>query len=643
MLLIKKIQLFCIALLVSSVTVNAQILLAPGYSNLSYELPAPGSYRLPPLGQAADSMVLDSNGRSRKLYDIFGDKYVLLNFIYSSCQDVNGCPLAAHVSYQIKAEMRNNPMLAEQLQLVSISFDPEKDTPAVMALYGENFKYAGKAGDWQFLTTESLQSLRPLLKDYQQDIQREYSLDGQRSDEISHLLRVFLIDPARNIRNIYSVAFLHKDTVINDVLTLLQEAGIQEAIAVNPTGTQANSEQVARFGPGDNKQGYESQAYVTRSIDLNRRIGRQLDLFKLVKQPVTGLPPLAFSENQALSPEKIQLGRKLFYDRRLSLNDTFSCAMCHIPEQGFTSNELSIAIGVEGRTGRRNTPTLYNVAFASQLFHDARESALEQQIWGPLLAHNEMANPSVGYVINKIRSFSEYDGLFEQAFEGRGVGMETLGAAIAAYERTLISANSAFDRWHYANDAQALTSRQKAGFKLFNGKAGCSACHLVDEAYALFKDGKLHNTGLGYEYSMGTSSATRRIQLAPGVFVNVDRAIIDELSEPAASDLGYYEVSQDPDDRWKYKTPSLRNISLTAPYMHNGRFTSLKDVVEFYNRGGISNETLDPLIHPLGLDDEEIEQLVAFLHSLSGDNVTELVADAFAAPIGDPQGSSNPE
>ena len=193
----------------------------------------------------------------------------------------------------------------------------------------------------------------------------------------------------------------------------------------------------------------------------------------------SGLPPVPVPADNALTPAKVALGRKLFYDRRLSLNDTFSCAMCHIPEQGFTNNELATAVGIEGRSVRRNAPTVYNVAYLERLFHDGRETRLEHQVWGPLLARNEMGNPSIGAVIEKIRATPDYAGLFESAFSGRGLAMETIGMAIASYERTLVSGDSPFDRWHYGKDGAAVDEAVKRGFQLFTGKAGCSACHTV--------------------------------------------------------------------------------------------------------------------------------------------------------------------
>jgi cytochrome c peroxidase len=608
--------------------------LAPGYGALSYELPPAGSYQLPPLGIAQDGLVLDTQGQPTSLYDVFGDQYVLLNFIYSSCDDVNGCPLASHVSYQLKAQMRHNELLADNLKLISLSFDPARDSPQVMKTYGENFKYAGKAGNWDFLTTDSVRSLAPILDDYDQDLQRNYSLDANQMGDFSHILRVFLIDPDKQIRNIYSVSFLHKEVVMNDLDTLFQQAGIATQ-GHTAHQQQELSQSTSLSGPGDNKQGYESDAYVTQSEDLQQRTGQDADLLSFLSYPPLGLPPVPDVNGQTITSAQIQLGRRLFYDRRLSLNETFSCAMCHIPEQGFTSNELSTAVGVEGRSVRRNSPTLYNVAYASKLFHDGRENTLEQQIWGPLLARNEMANPSVGHVINKIKSIAAYDGLFEAAFNGSEPGMETIGSALAAYQKSLLSANSPFDRWYFAKQEAAMSEQQQAGFKLFSGKAGCVACHHIGKQSALFTDNELHNTGLGYLSSMGAADKKQRVQLAPGVFVEVDQAVIDAVSEPKPADLGQYEITQNPADRWKYKTPTLRNISLTAPYMHDGRFKSLEDVVRFYNEGGVANPLLSPQIKPLAMSDQEIDALVAFLGALTGDNIDLLVADAFAAPVGD--------
>jgi cytochrome c peroxidase len=392
----------------------------------------------------------------------------------------------------------------------------------------------------------------------------------------------------------------------------------------------------AIFGPGDRKHGYDKETYVTNSLSITSRTGKQADLLQFVYQTPLGLPKMEMPDGQPITEEKVSLGRRLFFDRRLSLNDTFSCAICHIPEQGYANNELATAIGFEGRSVKRNSPTIYNVGYYDVFFHDAREDSLEQQVWAPLLARNEMANPSIGYVINKIKGIKEYEGLFEAAFEGKGPTMETVGMALASYQRTLNSANSKFDQWYYAKQEDAMTKDQKAGFALFVGKGKCSACHLINQEYALFTDQLLHNTGHGYSVSMGIRAEKTRVQLAPGVFVNVDNDIIDSVRQtPKQNDVGLYTITQNPFDRWKFRTPILRNVALTAPYMHDGAFTSLRQVVEFYNKGGVPNELLSPLIMPLNLTEKEMDQLVDFMHALTGDNIEILVADGFAAPIGD--------
>lgn len=601
--------------------------LAPGYSPLPFSAPKPGTYQLPKMGEAGDGQVLDSDGKILKLHDLYGDKLVLLGFIYATCDDVNGCPLSTLVFRKIKAKLKQTPGLTDRLRLITLSFNPEHDTPQAMAHFGQGFQDAGV--EWRFLTTASETEIQPILKAYGQSVEKEVDEKGQATGKFSHLLRVFLIDRNRQIRNIYTVSVLHPDTVLADIETLLLESG-------NSTGQGADKpgDGKALLRPGDDKSGYESGQYQTHSVALAQRQGKPTDLLKLALNPPLGLPKVPVPKDNPLSREKIELGRKLFFDRRLSLNNTFSCAMCHIPEQGFTSQEQATAVGVEGRTVRRNSPTLYNVAFAEKLFHDGRESSLENQVWGPFLAHNEMANPSVGFVVDKIKGLADYQGRFEKAFK-RGASMETVGKAIASYERTLVSAHSPFDRWHYGKQLGALSETAKQGFALFIGKAGCSQCHSLGERDALFTDNRLHNTGLGFRESMKKEPAKQKVQVAPGISFDMDASSIKQVGEAKPNDLGLYEITQNPADRWKYKTPTLRNIALTAPYMHNGAFSTLRDVVAFYNHGGEANENLDSLIQPLGLSEAEIEALVEFLQALTGDNVEKLVLDAYAAPVGD--------
>jgi cytochrome c peroxidase len=346
-----------------------------------------------------------------------------------------------------------------------------------------------------------------------------------------------------------------------------------------------------------------------------------------------GLPPLATPADNPITPEKVALGRKLFFDRRLSPNRTMSCAMCHIPEQGFTARELATAVGIEGRSVRRNAPTVLNVAWQARLFHDGREISLEDQIWGPLLASNEMGNPSIGYVIERIRALPDYAGLFEAAYEGKNASAQRIGAALASYQRTLVAADSRFDRWRYAGEANALSETEKRGFALFTGKARCAACHLIGERDALFTDQGFHNTGIGWRHSNQVPERTR-VELAPGVTAELDRRTVESFSEPPLKDVGRYEITHDPKDRWAYKTPSLRNVSLTAPYMHDGSLATLEAVIEFYDRGGIDNPDKSPLLAPLGLDAADKAALAAFLRALTGSGAAALLAREAQTPIG---------
>jgi cytochrome c peroxidase len=618
----------CFSLLLILITTVAQSQesnpLAMGYSELPFKSATPGSYYLPVIDPAADGEVLTVENQPRRLHQLMDSKIVLLSFIYAACNDVNGCPLATQVLHKISQQLQKQPELADKLRLLTLSFNPTYDTPDRMRKYGESFK-AGHF-DWQFLTTRDEFSLQPILNAYQQNVQKIVDDKGRFTGTYSHLLRVYLIDTDKNIRNIYSVDFLHADTVINDIKTLLM--GAQQPTLPTLAKTKG------LFEAGDNKQNYQDIAYQTRSIALSLRRGQPIDLIKFTHNPPLGLPKLPQPNDNRVTNFKIALGRKLFYDRRLSLNNTFSCAMCHIPEQGFSNNEMATAVGIEGRSVRRNSPSLYNVGYAQLLFHDGRENSLEQQVWGPLLANNEMANPSIGYVVDKIKNSTDYKHLFEQAFN-KSPTMETIGKAIASYERTLNSADSAFDRWYYGKQTQGVNEDVKRGAALFTGKAGCSGCHTIDKTSALFTDQQRHNTGIGYAASMQKAPEQQKIQVAPGVFVEVPKQNLTGLNTEKPNDLGYYEISQDPKDRWSYKTPSLRNIALTSPYMHNGSLATLEAVVHFYNQGGIANENLSPLLKPLNLSESELADLVSFLKALTGNNVKDLVSDGFAAPVGD--------
>lgn len=192
---------------------------APGYSALKFDAPEAGSYELPSLGKAADGEVLDEEGRSLRLRELYAGKVTILSFIYTSCPDVNGCPLAAFVLKQVQNRIENSESLAGKAHLVSLSFDPQTDTPEKMAQYGSVFRNADF--DWRFLTSESEAALEPILENYNQSVVRDYDAHGRYLGTISHILRVFLIDPQGQIRNIYSPSFLHADILVADMESVL--------------------------------------------------------------------------------------------------------------------------------------------------------------------------------------------------------------------------------------------------------------------------------------------------------------------------------------------------------------------------------------------------------------------------------------
>lgn len=370
-----------------------------------------------------------------------------------------------------------------------------------------------------------------------------------------------------------------------------------------------------------------------------RTLSHMLKLFLLDRQArvreiyTTGFlhPEVVLNDIRTLrweerEPVRAALGRKLFLDRRLSPNGTMSCAMCHVPEQGFTANELATPVGIEGRGVRRNAPTLLDVAFQRHLFHDGRETTLEAQVWGPLLAPNEMGNASREAVVERILGLADYRGRFEAAF-GEGVSATRIGEALAAYQRTLLAGESRFDRWRGGGAPGALDATELHGLALFAGKARCAGCHRLDDPDGLLTDHEFHDTGIGWRRAMAPAEPVR-VQLAPGVFAELEPGAVEALSGPSVTDEGRYEVTGDPRDRWAYRTPSLRNVALTAPYMHDGSLPTLEAVVELYDRGGIDSPGKSPRLAPLGLSAGERAALVAFLRALTGRRVPALVAAA---------------
>jgi cytochrome c peroxidase len=307
-----------------------------------------------------------------------------------------------------------------------------------------------------------------------------------------------------------------------------------------------------------------------------------------IKAPL-GLPAVPVPDGNPETAETIALGRRLFYEKKLSIDSSLACASCHNPTLGFTDGQRH-STGVGGKTGTRNAPTLINAAYAPIQFWDGRAPSLEEQAAGPMSNPIEM-NQSDDVCVGKLEADASYRADFEKAF---GPGPVTIGKvknALASFERTLISGNSPFDRYEYGGDRKALSPAAIRGLAAFRDpkRGNCAACHTIGEKYALFTDGKFHNIGVG---------------------VN---------EEGDLTDLGRYHETNVEADRGAFKTPTLRNVAKSAPYMHDGSLKTLKDVVDFYAGGGNSNPTLDKEIKGIKLTGQERADLAEFLESLTGE------------------------
>jgi len=286
-------------------------------------------------------------------------------------------------------------------------------------------------------------------------------------------------------------------------------------------------------------------------------------------------------DDNPLSIEKIELGKLLYFDPRFSKDKSISCASCHNPYHGF-ADPSPTSKGVAFKLGGRNSPTVINRLFSDVQFWDGRAKDLEEQAHGPLINAVEMAMGSHNDVVKRCKAVPGYAPLFEKAFGSKEITMSRIAQAIASYERTVVSGNSPFDRFN-AGDKDALSAAAVRGLELFNGAANCKVCHsgfnFTDESY--------HNLGVG-------------------------------MDKPKP-DLGRFEQTKAESEKGAFKTPTLRSIAQTAPYMHDGSHATLRQVIELYDKGGVPNAWLSKEIKPLHLTPAQIDDLVAFMEALSGD------------------------
>jgi cytochrome c peroxidase len=321
-------------------------------------------------------------------------------------------------------------------------------------------------------------------------------------------------------------------------------------------------------------------------------------------------------KDNVATPERIGLGKKLYFETRLSKDGTVACATCHDVSRGFTDRR-NTSEGIRDQLGQRNAPTTLNAAFFSTQFWDGRAASLEEQARLPLINPIEMGQPDGAGVAAAIASDPEYQKAFQSAY-GRGVNYEDVGRALASFERTLIFLDAPFDRFA-RGDKSAISADAISGWALFNGKARCTSCHQISSDNPIGTDSRFHNIGVSARHQDFEALAKQGLSvLAKGA----SQDAIDRLAlQTNLSELGRFVMTRQRSDIGAFKTSQLRNVGVTAPYMHDGSMATLWDVVDHYNRGGEVNPYLDGGIEPLNLNETEVSQLVAFLFSLSDDRL----------------------
>lgn len=302
-------------------------------------------------------------------------------------------------------------------------------------------------------------------------------------------------------------------------------------------------------------------------------------------KPPLGLEPMPWPEDNPYSKDKAELGRLLYFDKRLSADNTVSCATCHNMTCGY-SDCKAIAVGIDERKGTRHSPTIINAGYSKLLFWDGRASSLEEQCKGPIANPNEMADTKNSHEAhyqceNRIRNIEGYKPLFKKAFGHDDITIDDIAKAIATFERTVVSGNSAYDRYK-AGDKTAMTAEQIKGYETFK-RVRCDACH----AGTNFTDDSFQNIGVG-------------------------------MDKPDP-DLGRYAITHKNSVWGSFKIPTLRDASHTAPYMHDGSLATLEEVIDYYDKGGIPNKNLHPLMKPMNLTAEDKKALISFIIALDGE------------------------
>jgi cytochrome c peroxidase len=341
--------------------------------------------------------------------------------------------------------------------------------------------------------------------------------------------------------------------------------------------------------------------------------------------PPLGLPPIPVPEDNPITEAKAELGEQLFKEKRFSADGSIACASCHKPELAFTDGRV-IAEGIKGRIGTRHTPTVVNAVYYKTQFWDGRRQSLEKQALDPLVNPVEHGFSSHQSVLKVVRNDADYREQFQEVFgvATADITMDHVTMAIATFERTLVSGNSPFDRFRYGGEEDAISESAKRGLKVFRNQGRCVDCHTIEQNSATFTDNEFHNLGVGYDRIREDIFAlveNFRKMREKGDEADIDEAI---LTDKKISELGRFAVTLSTQDVGRFKTPTLRNVAVTAPYMHDGSEETLMEVVEFYDKGGNENPLLDGGIKELDLTEQEKKDLVAFMKTLTSPRFSHL-------------------
>jgi len=341
-----------------------------------------------------------------------------------------------------------------------------------------------------------------------------------------------------------------------------------------------------------------------------------------VDKPPSGFDPVVWEafipDDNAMTTQRVALGRKLYFDKRLSADGTVACATCHDVTRGVTDQRVA-SEGIKDQVGRRNAPTTLNVTLLQTVFLDGRSPTLEHQAKLPIINPIEMGMPDGEAAVRAIKDDPEYQVAFKKAY-GRDVNYDDIGRAIAAFERTLIFVDSPFRRF-LIGDENAISDEAKKGWVLFNEKARCVTCHPMSPSNPLGTDNRFHNIGVSarhQDFGALAKNALKALQEDPSEQKLDELALGTDMSE-----LGRFMVTKNRSDIGAFRTSILLNIGITPPYMHDGSIETLWDVMDHYNKGGEPNLFLDGGMEPLALTEEEIDQVVAFLFTLTDQRFAE--------------------